>query len=135
MTEKQTREFKSIRKIRSGDKGFKDLAVTCVALANAQGGTILIGIEDETKEPLPNQTIDVFEINDTITRLRSLCFNVSVAASERLTYQNGAQYFEIYVAPSLKSIATTSVALQNNEDGYHTLYLYSILCTTNRNKR
>ena len=34
MTEKQTKEFKSIRKIRSGDKGFKDISVTCVALVS-----------------------------------------------------------------------------------------------------
>lgn len=108
MTEKQTKEFKSIRKIRSGDKGFKDLSVTCVALANAQGGVVYVGIEDETKDPLPNQKIEEYEINDTISRLRSLCFNVSIAASELLTHQNGAQYFEVYVAPSLKSIATTS---------------------------
>lgn len=108
MTEKQTKEFKSIRKIRSGDKGFKDLAVTCVAFANAQGGTIHIGIEDETKGPLPNQIVEEEEINGTVSRLRSLCFNVSVAASERMTHCNGAQYFEVYVAPSLKSIATTS---------------------------
>ena len=108
MTEKQTKEYKSIRKIRSGDKGFKDLSVTCVALANAQGGTIYIGIEDETKAPLPSQIVEEEEINDTISRLRSLCFNVSIAASERLNHQNGAQYFEVYVAPSLKSIATTS---------------------------
>lgn len=108
MIEKQTKEFKSIRKIRSGDKGFKDLAVTCVALANAQGGTIYVGIEDESKEPLPNQTVGEDEINDTISRLRSLCFNVSVVASERKERPNGAQYFEVSVAPSLKSIATTS---------------------------
>ncbi|MBQ9639592.1 MAG: ATP-binding protein [Bacteroidales bacterium] len=108
MTEKQTKEFKSIRKIRSGDKGFMDLPVTCVALANAQGGTIYVGIEDETKDPLPNQIVGDEEINDTISRLRSLCFNVSIAASERLIHQNGAQCFEVYVAPSLKSIATTS---------------------------
>ena len=108
MTEKQTKEFKSIRKIRSGDKGFKDLAVTCVAFANAQGGTIYVGIEDETKDPLSDQIVEEEEINDTISRLRSLCFNVSIAASEPLTHKNGAQYFEVYVAPSLKSIATTS---------------------------
>ncbi len=108
MTEKQTKEYKSIRKIRSGDKGFKDLAVTCVAFANAQGGTVYIGIEDEDKAPLPNQVVDENEINDTISRLRSLCFNVSLVSSERLTYNNNAQYFELYIAPSLKSIATTS---------------------------
>jgi len=107
-TEKQTKEFKSVRKIRTGDKGFKELAVTCVAFANAQGGTIYVGIEDVEKEPISNQIIDEEEINDTVSRLRSLCFNVSVMSSERLTHQNGAHYFEVYVAPSLKSIATTS---------------------------
>lgn len=107
-TEKQTKEFKSIRKIRTGDKGFKELAITCVAFANAQGGTIYVGIENDTKDPMPNQTVNEEEINDTISRLRSLCFNVSVFSSERLTHPNGAEYFEVYVAPSLKSIATTS---------------------------
>lgn len=68
MTEKRTKEFKSIRKIHSGDKGFKDLSVTCVALANAQGGTIYVGIEDETKDPFPNQIVEDEEINDTISR-------------------------------------------------------------------
>lgn len=107
-TEKQTKEFKSIRKIRTGDKGFKELAITCVAFANAQGGTIYVGIENDTKDPMPNQTVNEEEINDTISRLRSLCFNVSVFSSERLTHPNGAEYFEVYVVPSLKSIATTS---------------------------
>lgn len=67
-----------------------------------------MGIEDESKEPLPNQTVGEDGINDTISRLRSLCFNVSVVASERKERPNGAQYFEVSVAPSLKSIATTS---------------------------
>lgn len=84
MSEKQTTEFKSIRKIRTGDKGFKELAVTCVAFANAQGGTLYIGIEDESKVPLGNQLVSDEEINDTVSRLRSLCFNVSIAVSDKL---------------------------------------------------
>lgn len=108
ISETQTTEFKSIRKIRTGDKGFKELAVTCVALANAQGGTLCIGIEDESKIPLENQIVSEEEINNTVSRLRSLCFNVSIAVSDKLAAENGAQYFEIYVMPSLKSIATTS---------------------------
>ena len=34
--ENLTKEYKSLLKIRTGDRGFKDLAVTCVALANAK---------------------------------------------------------------------------------------------------
>ena len=110
MSEKQTIEYKSIRKIRTGDNGFRDLSVTCVALANAQGGTIFVGYEDKTREPLPTQHIDLKEINDTLTRLRGLCFNVGISASEIMVHPNGGEYFEIYIAPSLKSIATTSDA-------------------------
>ena len=101
-------EYKSIQKIRNGDKGFKDLAVTCVSLANAQGGKIFIGFDDKKKLPPENQTIEAEEINNAVTKLRSLCFNVALVGSEILTYKNGGQYFTIDVSPSMKSIATTA---------------------------
>ena len=107
MMENQTIEYKSIRKIRTGDNGFRDLSVTCVALANTQGGTIFVGFEDKTKEPLPNQHVATKEINDTLSRLRGLCFNVGISASDIKTHPNGGEYFELYIAPSLKSIAST----------------------------
>ena len=107
-TENQIIDYKSIRKIRTGDKGFKDLAVSCIAFANAQGGTLYIGIEDISLIPLAGQTITEEEINDTVTRLHSLCFNVSLSSSGLIKHENGGVYFKISVAPSLKSIATTS---------------------------
>ena len=106
--EQQTLDYKSVRKIRSGDKGFKDLSVSCVAFANAQGGTLYIGIEDDTLTPNQDQIISETEVNETVSRLRSLCFNVSLTSSELITHENGGQYFKVMVAPSLKSIATTS---------------------------
>lgn len=106
--EHQTLDYKSVRKIRSGDKGFKDLSVSCVAFANAQGGTLYIGIEDDTLTPNQDQIISETEVNGTVSRLRSLCFNVSLTSSELITHENGGQYFKVMVAPSLKSIATTS---------------------------
>jgi ATP-dependent DNA helicase RecG len=108
MAEALNIEYKSIQKIRSGDKGFKDLAVTCVSLANAQGGKIFIGYDNRTEQPPINQIIQQHEINETITRLRSLCFNVALVGSDVLTYKNGSHYFTIDVSPSMKSIATTS---------------------------
>ena len=80
--EKQTTEYKSLLKIRTGDKGFKDLSVTCVALANAQGGRIFIGYDDKKKAPLPEQHVTPDEVNEAVTKLRSLCFNVGLVASE-----------------------------------------------------
>lgn len=108
MAETLNIEYKSIQKIRTNDKGFKDLAVTCVSLANAQGGKIFIGFDDKTKQPPINQTITQDEINDAVTRLRSLCYNVALTGSELMIYSNGSHYFNIEVSPSLKSIATTS---------------------------
>jgi len=106
--ENQKIDYKSIRKIRSGDKGFKELAVSCVAFANAQGGTLYIGIEDKSLVPLAEQTVTEDEINDTVSRLHSLCFNVSLTSSGLIKHENGGEYFKIIVAPSIKSIATTS---------------------------
>jgi len=93
--ESQTVEYKSIRKIRAGDNGFKELSVTCVCLANARGGTIFIGIEDKSKQPPVGQTVQTSEANDAITKLRSLCYNVALSASEILVHENGGQYFDI----------------------------------------
>ncbi len=107
-SETQTIEYKSLQKIRTGDKGFKDLSTTCVALANAQGGMIYIGYDDKKKHTLPGQVINADEANNAVTKLRSLCFNVGLSASEVLTDETGSQYFVITVFPSIKSIASTS---------------------------
>ena len=106
--ENQKIDYKSIRKIRTGDKGFKDLAISCVAFANALGGTLYIGIEDDTLTPPDGQIIGENEINDAVSRLNSLCFNVSLSSSGLIKHENGGDYFKIDVAPSTKSIATTS---------------------------
>ena len=110
-SERQTKEFKSIQKIKSGDKGFRDLALVCVAFANAQGGTLYIGVEDKTELPPENQKISIDEVNDTISRVRSLCYNVGMIGSDVLKSPvNSGEYFKIIVSPSHNSIATTSDA-------------------------
>lgn len=107
-SERQTIEYKSLQKIRTGDKGFRDLATTCVSLANAQGGKIFVGYDDKKKCPLPAQVVEVDEINNAVSKLRSLCFNVAITASDVLSDDLGNQYFIITVSPSFRSIATTS---------------------------
>ena len=107
-TGQQKIEYKSLQKIRTGDKGFKELSTTCVALANAQGGQIMIGVEDKTRKPAPNQIIPQEEANSAVTRLRGLCFNVGLAVGDVCVDETGSQYFTITVFPSLHSYATTS---------------------------
>ena len=106
--ETQVTEYKSLQKIKTGDKGFKELAKTCVCLANAQGGKILIGVDDKTHEPPFNQKIAQKEINDTLERLRGLTFSVGLSPSDIIIHDNGGAYFEIAVYPSQKVVATTS---------------------------
>jgi len=108
MIENMVRDYKSIRKIRGNSADFPDLAKSCVCLANAQGGELVIGIEDNNKLPPAGQQITEHEINAVVTRLRTLCFDVSLNASPVIKHPNGGQYFSIQVFPSLKSIATTS---------------------------
>lgn len=96
-TEQQKIEYKSLQKIRTGEKGFKELSTTCVALANAQGGQIMIGVEDKTKKPAPNQVIPQEEANSAVTRLRGLCFNVGLAVGDVREDETGSQYFAITV--------------------------------------
>ena len=113
MEEGTSIDYKSLRKVidNSGKiktDGLRDLAITSVAFANAHGGQIVIGIEDKDKQPPENQTITVALTNDTVTRLKSLCFNVGFQLGEIETHANGSHFFKITVYPTLKSIATTS---------------------------
>lgn len=106
--ETQVIEYKSLQKIKTGDKGYKELAKTCVCLANAQGGKIIIGFDDKTREPPSSQKVTQKEINGTLERLRGLTFSVGLSPSGLLTHDNGSEYFEIFVYPSQKVVATTS---------------------------
>lgn len=106
--ETQVTEYKSLQKIQTGDKGFKELSKTCVCLANAQGGVIVVGFDDKTKTPPSQQKITQKQINDTLEKLRGLCFSVGLSTSGILKHTNGGEYFEVQVFPSQKIVATTS---------------------------
>lgn len=68
----------------------------------------MIGVEDKTRKPAPNQRISQDEANDAVTRLRGLCFNVGLTVSNIQHDETGSQYFSIEVYPSIHSYATTS---------------------------
>lgn len=113
-TENAVTEYKSLRKIIGADgkynsEGLRELAVTCVCLANAQGGQIIIGVEDKEKNIPINQKVTEEIVNTTISRLRTLCFYVSLSTSNIETEETSSgQYFKIDVHPSMKSVATTA---------------------------
>lgn len=106
--ENSTTEYKSLKKVDGKSADLKDLAKTCVCMANAQGGYLVIGIEDKTKVPPGEQKIDDKLINTVIKKLRSFTDSVGLVNPETYVHENGGEYFSIQIHPSLKTIATTS---------------------------
>lgn len=101
-------DFKSLKKAIGQKSDLNSLAETCVCFANAQGGTIVIGIEDKDSEPPKGQKIVVEDMNKVLSRLRTLTDGVGLANPELITHDNGGEYFYFKVLPSTRVIATTS---------------------------
>jgi ATP-dependent DNA helicase RecG len=106
--ENSTIEYKSLKKAVGKNADLKDLAKTCVCLANTQGGYLFIGIEDKDKLPPKEQKINQEEMNDVVKKLRSLTDSVGLVNPELITHENGGEFFAIQIYPSMKTIATTS---------------------------
>lgn len=101
-------DYKSLRKAIGKQADIKSLAEVYVAFANAQGGELIIGIEDKESEPPINQKIDITEVNDVVKKLRGMTDGVGLANPEIITHSNGGEYFIVQVLPSTHIIATTS---------------------------
>lgn len=101
-------ECKSLKKAIGQKSDVEALAETCVCFANAQGGTLVIGVEDKQSEPPPHQKINSKEMNKVVSRLRTLISGVGLVNPEIITHANGGEYFIIKILPSTRTIATTS---------------------------
>ena len=108
MIESKDIDYKSLRKAIGDNARLKDLAETCVCFANAQGGTIVIGIEDTEAAPPENQKIEQAKVNGVVKKLRDLTDGVSIINPTILIHENGGEYFELKIQPSLRMIATTT---------------------------
>jgi ATP-dependent DNA helicase RecG len=106
--EDSTTEFKSLRQVIGAKSDVPNLSETCVCLANAQGGQIIVGVEDNQSAPPPNQKINIEDINKVISRLRGLTDGVGIANPEKHIHDNGGEYFSFRILPSSRIIATTS---------------------------
>lgn len=108
MIEDKNRDYKSLRKALGKQADLRSLAETCVCFANAQGGEIVIGIEDKQSEPPSLQKVNITEVNEVIKKLRSLTDGVGIVDQEIIQHENGGQYFSITILPSMRTIATTA---------------------------
>ncbi len=101
-------DYKSLKKVTGNTADFSSLAETCVAFANAQGGEVVIGIEDKEASPDENQKISADVMNKTVARLRDMTDAVGIVNPEIITHLNGGQYFKFSIFPTTRTIATTS---------------------------
>ena len=106
--ENQLYDKKSLRVLKSGDQGLRDLAADCVAFANASGGHIDIGIEDNAHEPPPGQQVTDAMLLKLQKFIPNLTINVAVSASRQQADAAGGQWIRLDVFPSRQSVAATS---------------------------
>jgi len=101
-------EQKSLKAAVGKSKDFDMLAERVVSFANAQGGELVIGIEDGEDAPPPDQVIDETSAGDVLKALRAHTDCVGFGESVIETHGNGGQYLRLRILPSLKVIAATS---------------------------
>jgi ATP-dependent DNA helicase RecG len=100
---------KSIRIFGTNPKkwNWRDIAADCAGFANARGGHILFGVEDDADAPPSDQRIDP-QLADQLTKGISVhTANVHIRAEIR-THSNGGEYLDLQIVPSTKSIAATT---------------------------
>lgn len=95
--ENQHFDRKSLRKVTGKTAAWSELALDCVAFANAQGGSLLIGIEDGQEAPPLGQTIPPGLAETVTRRMRELTVNVELAATVT-TSANGGAFIDLRVA-------------------------------------
>jgi ATP-dependent DNA helicase RecG len=107
MKENSLLDKKSLSLITGNKANFKELAKDCVCFANAEGGSILLGIEDEEDLPPKNQKIAEYLIDTINKRIPVLTLNVGIAPVIQIA-ENGGEYINLKVFRSSQSIASTT---------------------------
>jgi ATP-dependent DNA helicase RecG len=97
---------KSLRKVTGKTAAWAELALDCVAFANAQGGRLWVGVEDDNDLPPPGQTIPTGLLDNVAKRMRELTVNVEIAPRV-VTADNGAAFIDLVVARA-HGLASTS---------------------------
>ena len=104
--EGQNVDRKSLKLVTGKTADWDELAKDCVAFANAQGGRLLLGIEDGEENPPAGQKISTELAEKVRKRISELTVNVAVAASVQTT-ASGGEYLEIRINRSHAPASTT----------------------------
>lgn len=97
---------KSLRLVTGTKADFDELAQACVCFANAAGGTLLIGIEDDAEAPPADQRVEPSLLDRIRKRVGELTVNVQVVP-ELKHHENGGEYIALTI-PRTTGIASTS---------------------------
>ncbi len=98
---------KSLKTVVGKTADFNELAKDCVAFANAKGGHLHIGIEDDDVLPPVEQKVTQATADKVVRRMNELTINVAVRA-EICNAENGGDFIDLTVFPSNSSIASTT---------------------------
>lgn len=105
-SESHNLDRKSLRLVVGSSADFPDLAAACVCFANGAGGTLLIGVEDDSDAPPPAQRIPPTLLDKLRRRVGELTVNVQVVPELR-THANGGEYVALTI-PRAAGVASTS---------------------------
>lgn len=107
MRENSLYDRKSLRAIHGPKADFKEIAKDCVGFADAQGGVIDFGIEDDADIPDVAQRIPEDLPTKLINKIAGLTVNVS-ATTEKVTADNGGEFLRLFIQRNAHSLASTS---------------------------
>ncbi len=106
MLENQQYDKKSITFLKGKNTDWDELAKDAVCFANASGGKILIGIEDDDVEPPVGQTIEDRTIAEKIVKaINHRTINTGLTVNI-INASNNGEFIEIQVFRSAQTIAS-----------------------------
>lgn len=105
--EGQTVDCKSLRSVVGKTADFSELAKDCVAFANARGGRLLIGIEDDERVPPEGQIIPEGLIEKIERRVGELTTNVQLVIQKKTSGVNQGEYLELGIPRSQNPASKT----------------------------
>lgn len=108
MEENKNIDKKSLKFLKGRQTDWDELAKDCVCFANAQGGFIYIGIENNESSPPEKQEISDRNLPDIIQKnIAHRTVNVGVAVTIEIA-ENKAEYIQIQVFRNAQTIASTT---------------------------
>ena len=106
-TEGQLYDRKSIRYALGKQADYAGLAADCVGLANAQGGVIHLGVENDADMPPAGQQVAADLPDQLRKRMAQLTVNVGLDC-RLVTHANGGQYVEVEVFRTVQGVSSTT---------------------------